>query len=232
MFSLFAAGITKCPNHVPLYQAWACLELRQGQYVQAKKLIGEALTRDKTQGSGWRVAAQIEEKQGNIGLVGMILKRGLQCSPNDAELYCAVAEYEFNRGKIDSARDYLEKGLEVDPLYAPLYHKLAELEAQVFNLEGLAQLNKRAAEVFNNNALVPPPASMQAWGKKIRMARPNAKLPKNVAALAGMLCENEDSEQGFINDMNPDMLIQTLPNFEDDVVGDIFQENNDATSNA
>ncbi|KAK1746753.1 tetratricopeptide repeat protein [Skeletonema marinoi] len=27
---LFAAGIEKCPHHVPLYQAWACLELQDG----------------------------------------------------------------------------------------------------------------------------------------------------------------------------------------------------------
>lgn len=31
----------------------------------------------------------------------MILERGLECAPNDAELYCAVVDYEFNRGKID-----------------------------------------------------------------------------------------------------------------------------------
>ena len=55
--ALFAAGITKCPKHVPLYQAWACLELRDQNYDQARTLIGEALTRKKTQGSSWLLAA-------------------------------------------------------------------------------------------------------------------------------------------------------------------------------
>ena len=99
---LFAAGIEKCPNHVSLYQAWSCLELRDGDVITAKRLISEALTRDKRNGSGWLVAAQIEEKMGNHGLVGLILRRGIECAPGDMELYRALAEHEISRGKIDS----------------------------------------------------------------------------------------------------------------------------------
>ena len=99
---LFAAGIEKCPNHVSLYQAWSCLELRDGDVITAKRLISEALTRDKRNGSGWLVAAQIEEKMGNQGLVGLILRRGIECAPGDMELYRALAEHEISRGKIDS----------------------------------------------------------------------------------------------------------------------------------
>lgn len=99
---LFAAGIQKCPNHVPLYQGWACLELRSGDVITAKRLIGEALTKDKRNGSGWLVAAKIEEKMGNLGLVGLILRRGIECAPGDVELYRALAEHEINRGKLDS----------------------------------------------------------------------------------------------------------------------------------
>ena len=99
---LFAAGIAKCPQHVPLYQAWACLELRSGDIITAKRLIGEALTRDKRNGSGWLVAAKIEEKMNNNGLVGLILRRGIECAPGNIELYRALAEHEISRGKIDS----------------------------------------------------------------------------------------------------------------------------------
>ena len=101
-FRLFAAGIAKCPQHVPLYQAWACLELRFGDIITAKRLIGEALTRDKRNGSGWLVAAKIEEKMNNNGLVGLILRRGIECAPGNIELYRALAEHEISRGKIDS----------------------------------------------------------------------------------------------------------------------------------
>lgn len=99
--------MSRCPNHVPLYQAWACLEIRGENYDKAKTLIGEALTRDKTEGSGWLVAAKIEEKLGNEGLMIMILRRGLECAPNSAELYCAVADYEVSHGKIDLVRTIL-----------------------------------------------------------------------------------------------------------------------------
>lgn len=96
---IFAAGVKKCPQHVPLYQGWSSMEMRSGNYAVAKSLISEALTRDKTLGSGWLVAAQIEELQGNDGLVGLLLRRGIECCPNDAELYCALGEYQVKRGK-------------------------------------------------------------------------------------------------------------------------------------
>jgi hypothetical protein len=50
------------------------------------------------------VAAQIEEKMDNHGLVGLILRRGIECAPGDAALYIALAEHEISRGKIDSVR--------------------------------------------------------------------------------------------------------------------------------
>ncbi|EED89168.1 predicted protein [Thalassiosira pseudonana CCMP1335] len=204
---LFAAGIEKCPEHVPLYQAWACLELRDGDVITARRLIGEALTRDKRNGSGWLVAAKIEEKMKNHGLVGLILRRGIECAPDDTELYQALADHEISRGKIDSARELLEKGIEINPLHAPLYHSLAELEARVFNLEGLSRLNKRAAEIFQADATAPSNASskaMQAWGKKIKQGR-HAKVPNGIAALA--------EKVGV--DSNADIIVDTGLSFDD-----------------
>lgn len=103
---MFAAGIAKCPHHVPLYQAWACLELRAGDVLTAKRLIGEALTRNKRNGSGWLVAAKIEEKMGNTGLVGLILRRGIECAPGNPELYRALAEHEISRRRIDNVSSH------------------------------------------------------------------------------------------------------------------------------
>ena len=215
--TLFAAGIEKCPNHVPLYQGWACLELRGGNYEQAKVLISEALTRDKQQGSGWLVAAKIEEKAGNTGLASMFLERGLETAPNDASLHCALGELLIADAKFDKARDVFEQGLAVDPLHAPLYHSLAELEARLFNLDGLARLNKRAAEVFHANALDSPPASSQAWGNKIKMASESGatKLPDGVAALAAKVGLDEDLEE-MLSDVNPASLIISIAGGEDD----------------
>lgn len=225
--ALFAAGIEKCPKHVPLYQAWACLELRGGNFIQAKKLITEALTRDKRQGSGWLVAAKIEEKLGNEGLSRLLLRRGLAYSPNNAEMYCALSNLEVGRGRIDEARVLLEKGLDADPLHAPLYHSLAELEARVFNIDGLAKLNKRAAKIFNSNALVPPPSSSHAWAKKIRMGR--TKLPGGVAALAEEvgIDEIDLDADGKFTGVDPTSLLESM-NYEHDVLGEMFSSGNDA----
>lgn len=96
---LFASGIKKCPRHVPLYQGWASLELRAGNLTTARRLISEALTRDKRQGSGWLVAAQIEERQGHDGMVGLVLRRGIECAPNEAALYCALGDHLVDKGK-------------------------------------------------------------------------------------------------------------------------------------
>lgn len=100
-FRLFGAGIKKCPRHVPLYQGWASLELRAGNLVTARRLITEALTRDKRQGTGWLVAAQIEERQGNDGLVGLVLRRGIECAPNEAELYRALGDHLVGKGSFE-----------------------------------------------------------------------------------------------------------------------------------
>jgi len=219
---LFAAGIQKCPKHVPLYQAWACLELRDGDVLTAKRLIGEALTMDKRNGSGWLVAAKIEEKSDNHGLVGLILRRGIECSPNDVELYRALAEHEISRGKIDNARELLERGLEIDPLNAPLYHSLAELEARVFNIEGLAKLNKRAAELFQADAMTPSLSSsknMQVWSKKIKHGR-STKIPDTVAALAEKIGVGNDADLSIagvsLDEVDPESLVERICGFNEE----------------
>ena len=213
---LFAAGVAKCPNHIPLYHMWASLELRQENISSAKKLIGEALTRDKTQGAGWLIAARIEETLGNHGLDTLILKRGLECALDCPDLYRALAENLMKKGKIVEARDLLEKGLEVDPLNAPLYHSLAELEARVFNLEGLAKLNKRVAEIFNNNALVPSSASAGAWEMKLKRHSYKKKF-------SGSTVDASSFElPASLASTDPESVIASMSNFEDEIVGEIF----------
>lgn len=96
-------------------------------------------------------------------------------------------------------------------MHGPLYHSLAELEARVFNIEGLANLNKRAAELFQTDAAAPPPSAMamQAWGKKIKGR--NAKISDGVAALAEKIGFDEnDSMLDMLDDVDPSMLIDSF----------------------
>lgn len=96
------SGIKKAPRHVPLYQSWASLELREDNVIAAKRLLAKALTLDKRNGSGWLIAANIEKRLGNRGLVGLILRRGIECAPTEAELYRALGEHFVEKGDIQS----------------------------------------------------------------------------------------------------------------------------------
>ena len=155
---LFEKGIDVAPNHVGLYQSWATLELREENYSVAKALIAEALTRDKHNGVGWLIAADIEQQMGHYGLSLLVLRRGIECSESSnnnnskVRLYRALGDTLVRLGKIVEARQVLEQGITIDPMYAPLYHSLAELEARVGNVEELARLNKRTASIFSTTA--------------------------------------------------------------------------------
>jgi tetratricopeptide (TPR) repeat protein len=198
--TLFAAGIKKATRrHYVLFQGWAMLELREGNCQAARKLISEALTRNKKNGRGWIIAAQIEEQDGHdSGLVSLLLRRGIECDPSDAELYRELGEYFVSKGKIKDAREVFEKGMEMNPMYAPLYHSMAELEARICNLDGLAKLNKRAADLFNQNALEPAPLSSMALGTKIKAKqRPYSHRIKSddpTSAFAIRIVDNDDDE--------------------------------------
>ena len=98
---MFSEGLKKASQHFPLYQGWALLELREGNLEAARKLISEALTRNKQNGFGWLVAAEIEEEAGNDGLVNLLLRRGIECAPNDVELYRKLGDHLVARGKIN-----------------------------------------------------------------------------------------------------------------------------------
>lgn len=119
-------------------------------------------------------------------------------------------------------------------MHAPLYHSLAELEARVCNIQGLAELNKRAAQIFNNNALEPSPISMNLlWNKLRKNAQSKKKMPNNINALAHQfdtynVGEQLDVEEA-INDMDPDVVIDKMAQLEDDNVAAVFLQNLDVT---
>ena len=165
--TLFTGGLKKARNrHDALYQGWATLEMREGNHEKARKLISEALTRNKQNGRGWIIASQIEEEEGNDGLSLMMLRRGIECDPDNAELYRKLGDHLLGKGKIDDAREIYEKGIDADEMYAPLYHSLAELEARICNLDALAKLNERTNKLFNSNAMEPSPGSQQVLERK------------------------------------------------------------------
>ena len=226
----------------------------------AKRLLAKALTLDKSNGSGWLIAANIEQRLGNDGLVGLILRRGIECAPSHAELYRALGEHLVRKGDFANvsditqtenddttlycyliphffisetppqAREIFEKGIEINPLHAPTYHSLAELEARVFNVEGLAKLNRRAMAVFSTNAMQPTP-STQAWGTRLFNAQHSSEIPKRVAILAQKIVEDEAGSPSPSDDLDPFAALERMSAtlVEDELVGDLLQTNHSST---
>lgn len=95
-------------------------------------------------------------------------------------------------------------------MHAPLYHTLAELEARVFNIEGLAKLNKRAAEIFKSDANAPrSDEAMKAWGQKIKQGR---SLPDGIAALAEKIGVESDEPTTIAGVSMDDLDLDSLVN--------------------
>jgi hypothetical protein len=101
-------------------------------------------------------------------------------------------------------------------MHAPLYHSLAELEARVFNIKALANLNKRATEIFQTDATAPPSRmAMQAWSKKIKQGR-TATLPQGIAALAEKVgFDGENDIMLTLEDVDPASLVERIGLSED-----------------
>ena len=92
------------------------------------------------------------------------------------------------------ARAVYEKGMELNPTHAPLYHSLAELEARLFNVEGLARLNKRALKIFNRNALEPTSCSSTAYSARVS-CRTKPSLSRSIAVLADKIVNDEENSE-------------------------------------
>ena len=111
-----------------------------------------------------------------------------------------------------------------------MYHSLAELEARVFNIDGLAKLNKRIADIFPSNVMAQPSSysrttRMEAWGNKIKQGR-WTKIPDGIAALAQQIgVNNNTSIDELVDDVDPELMINSLNGFGiDNDNGFMFQD--------
>jgi len=184
-------------------------------------LIAQALTRDKRNGAGWLIAAEIEERLENSGLATLLLRRGIECAPTQPELYRALGDLLVRKGKVVEAREIFEQGMKVDPRHAPLYHSLAELEARLFNVEGLARLHKQAALIFSANVLEPPASSSEVWGTRI-LAKRSRRVPEGVTALAQKIVEDDCADLTVSSDDAGNLLLDQARLLEDDFIGGLL----------
>ena len=220
---LFARGIEKAPKHVPLYQSWASLELQQENYDAAKALIGKSLTLNKRNGAGWIIAAEVERRMGKRGLANLLLCRGIEVCPSNPRLYKALGDSLVLLGKYDEAREVLERGIEKDSHFPQLYHSLAELEARIGNLDALAALHKRTANIFSTT-------SLQQDGSGMTSARPKRSyvVPRSVSVLAQRIVESDadDDEEEYDNSYMLERIMNPSASIDDDLTDALLHGNN------
>lgn len=118
-----------------------------------------------------------------------------------------------------------EQGMKLNPAHAPLYHSLAELEARIFNVEGLARLNKRAVKIFNRNALEPAhPSSSAAHSARARN-RSKPHLPGSIAILAERIVNEEDNPQApRTTSSSATDPSKTLENISDNLIEGLLED--------
>ena len=155
------SGLSNCRRHIPLYIDWSKLEMLEGSEAAAMDVVEAAMKIDKSSAALWCQALKIERKVGTAESSRDLLDRALKVTKGRGGKARSVllkegGDFYAHLGRFDRARDLFEEGLRLDPLSAGIYHSYAELEASVFNLQGLSALNRRAEEVFSNNAEMPP----------------------------------------------------------------------------
>jgi len=127
--ALFEEGSAACAGANPyIYQAWATLEVRQGNSARARVLFDAATAADKTHAASWHAWAALERREGNLGKARSLLLKGLQANKGNGFLWQGMALMERDAGNLDDARACFRSGLEVEPKSAALWAAWAAME--------------------------------------------------------------------------------------------------------
>ncbi|GMI22132.1 hypothetical protein TrCOL_g12458 [Triparma columacea] len=154
-------GIEKCRNHVPLYLDYAMLKLKDSEGIEdARRLVETARAMEPRRGNVWVAAFKVEEIAGNADSCRKVLEEGLhktagQAGKDRVKLLKVAGDFFTKYGRYEQARALFSEGLDLDDTDASIYHSWAQMEASIFNLEGLNELNKRAVSLFSTDALAP-----------------------------------------------------------------------------
>lgn len=145
---LFIAGEEACPDQPAIFLAHAYFEMHQGRTQEAARLIGLAQQMEPAGGELHHVAALNLIKRGKADEARQTVERGIELAPTHAPLHRLRGSLQDQAGEVEAARASFKEGLRLNPGYAQLYHAWARLEARVLNLEGMAEVNRRARQAF------------------------------------------------------------------------------------
>ena len=127
--ALFEEGSAACSGRNPyIYQAWATLEVRQGNAPRARVLFDAATAADRTHAASWHAWAALERRAGNLGKARALLLKGLEGNKRNGFLWQGIALMERDAGNLDKARACFQSGLDAEPKSAALWAAWAAME--------------------------------------------------------------------------------------------------------
>jgi len=215
---ILVRGIERCRNHTPLYVEYAMLAIKGeedekgGGLEIARKLLKSAMKIDPN-GNVWCAAFRVEEIGGTADSCRKILEDGLESTKGQGgkdrvKLLQVSGDFYTKYGRYDRARELFSEGLSLNDADPKIFHSWAQMEAMLFNLDGLNELNKRAVKIFSADALKPRVTDLSSQKQR----------RKNVKKLPPRLVKIRKRYGGDIDlDLDGDSSISELLELEDDL---------------
>lgn len=115
------AGLAVDPNHRDLLALRATLELLVGNEEEFEKGMKRMLEVDPSYGEGFHLAGQVvAERQRRFDKAALLLRRGLELDPTNADAHADLGVYLANLGREEEAKDALDKSKKAFPWSHPV----------------------------------------------------------------------------------------------------------------
>ncbi len=149
-------SLTLNPSLSAPFRYKAVASLKKYDFIQAKKLIAEALKRDAKDPVNYVVAGDIEFQAGNFDEAEKFYQKALQFKEfTTAETFYNLALASQHLEEYEKALNFLAMGLQKAPEYVPLYIKRAEIYLRqkqfalaLKDIDKALSLNPRSADAY------------------------------------------------------------------------------------
>lgn len=104
--ALFAAGLRADPGHVPLWQAWGCMESQLGEVDHARRLFQKGVWADpRSKDTVWVLHAWgcLERDQDNLPLARELFKAAIKVDPKAEKVWFTWIAMEADAGQVERA---------------------------------------------------------------------------------------------------------------------------------
>lgn len=152
---LFESGVNfskqKPSDTALLYQSWASLEQRYGNFDEARKLLRKSLGVDRRRAETWQNLAIVEKARGNREFAKRLLADGVGVvAPvsSGAALYVIWATLEAEEGDIEKARELFAASIRVNPSNSSTWNAYASVENKYGSVRRAAEIKLTSQALF------------------------------------------------------------------------------------